>query len=84
MPDLKRTRNGLKIAMAALVVVDIVAIAMLVTPLAGMQEARHQELRQLWIDLKSRESAPWRCLKTKIPRAKQEIDEFYRDRFPAE
>jgi type IV pilus assembly protein PilO len=84
MPDLKRTRNRLKIAVAALVVVDVAAIAMLVTPLAGMQEARQQELRQLWVDLKSRESAPWRGLETKIPHAKQEIDEFYRERFPAE
>jgi type IV pilus assembly protein PilO len=84
MPDLKRTRNRLKIAIVALVMVDIAAIAMLVTPLAGMQETRQQQLRQLWMDLKSRESAPWRGLETKIPKAKQEIDEFYRARFPAE
>jgi type IV pilus assembly protein PilO len=84
MPDLKRSRNQLKIVFAGLAVVDIIAIAMLATPLAGMQEARQQQLTRLWSDLKSRESAPWRGLETKIPHAKEEIDQFYRQRFPAE
>jgi type IV pilus assembly protein PilO len=83
MPDLKRTRNRLKIVIGALVMVDAVAIAMLLTPLAGMQATRQQELRQLWQDLKSREFAPWRGLDKKIPRAKQDIDNFYQERFPA-
>jgi type IV pilus assembly protein PilO len=81
---MKQTRNRLKLAIAALVVVDIAAIAMLLTPLAGMQEARQQQLTRLWSNLKSRESAPWRGLETKIPRAQQDIDEFYRKRFPAQ
>jgi type IV pilus assembly protein PilO len=84
MPDLKRTRNRLKIAIAALVLVDAVAGGMLLTPLAGMREARQQEVRQEWQQLKSREYAPWRGLDKKIPRAKQEIDEFYQERFPAQ
>jgi hypothetical protein len=84
MADLKQTRKHLKIAIAALVLVDVAAVAMLVTPLAGMQETRQQELRQLWLELKSHEAAPWRGLDKKIPRAKQEIDGFYRDRLPAE
>jgi type IV pilus assembly protein PilO len=84
MPDLKRTRNCLKIAIAALVLVDAAAVAMLLTPLAGMREARQQEVRQEWQQLKSREYAPWRGLDKKIPRAKHEIDEFYQERFPAQ
>jgi type IV pilus assembly protein PilO len=84
MPDLKRTRNRLKIAIAALVLVDAVAVAMLVTPLAGMREARQQELRQEWLQLKAREFAPWRGLDKKLPRAKQQIEDFYQERFPAE
>ena len=84
MPDLKRTRNRLKIAIAALVLVDAVAVAMLLTPLAGMREARQQELRQEWLQLKTREYAPWRGLDKKLPRAKQQIEDFYQDRFPAE
>ena len=84
MPDLKRTRDRLKVAIGALVLVDAVAIAMLVTPIAGMGQARQQEMRQLWQELKSREFAPWRGLDKKLPRAKQDIDDFYQQRFPAE
>lgn len=83
MPDLKRTRNRLKILIAALVLIDAAAIALLVTPLAGMQDARQQQLRQLWMEVKSRESAPWRGLEKKLPLAQQQIDDFYRQRFPA-
>ena len=36
------------------------------------------------MELKSHAVAPWRGLDKKIPRAKQEIDGFYRDRLPAE
>lgn len=84
MPDLKRARGQLKIAIGALVLIDAVAVAMLVTPLAGMREARQQELRQLWQQVKSREFAPWRGLDKKIPHAKQQIDQFYAQRFPTE
>lgn len=83
MPDLKRTRSRLKFAIAALVLVDAAAVAMLVTPLAGMRETRQQEMRQEWQQLKAREFAPWRGLDKKLPRAKQQIDEFYQDRLPA-
>jgi type IV pilus assembly protein PilO len=84
MPDLKRTRNRLKFAIAALVLVDAAAVAMLLSPLAGMREARQQEMRQAWQQLKAREFAPWRGLDKKLPRAKQQIEEFYQGRFPAE
>ena len=84
MPDLKQTRNRFKVAVATLVLLDIAAIAVLLTPLAGSQETRQQELRQLWLTLKARESAPWRGLDKKIPQAKRQIDDFYRQRFPDE
>lgn len=84
MPDLKQTRSRLSIAIAALVLVDAVAVVMLLTPIAGMREARQQEMRDLWQQLKAREFAPWRGLDKKIPVAKQEIDAFYQERFPTE
>jgi type IV pilus assembly protein PilO len=84
MPDLKRTRNRLKIAIAALVLVDAAAVAMLLTPIAGMREARQQELRQEWQQLKAREYAPWRGLDKKLPRAKEQIADFYQERIPTE
>jgi type IV pilus assembly protein PilO len=84
MPDLKRTRNRLKIVIGALALVDAAAIALLVSPLAGMQDSRQQALKQLWVQVKSRQSAPWRGLERKLPRAKEQIDDFYRQRFPSQ
>ena len=83
MPDLKQTRARLYIAIGALLVIDMIAVIMLVTPVAGRESLRQQELRQLWLNLKGRESAPWRGLDKKIPQARQDIQAFYRDRFPA-
>jgi type IV pilus assembly protein PilO len=84
MPDLKRTRQRLKFVIAALILADAAAVAVLVTPIAGMRETRQQEMRQEWQQLKAREFAPWRGLDKKLPRAKQQIEEFYQERFPAE
>ena len=83
MPDLRQTRSRLYVAIGALVVVDIFAVVMLMTPVAGRESLRQQELRQLWLNLKSRESAPWRGLDKKIPQAQKDIDAFYQDRFPS-
>jgi Type II secretion system (T2SS), protein M subtype b len=84
MPDLRQMRSRMQIAIAALVLVDVVAVALLMTPLAGSAEQRQQELQQSWLQLKSRESAPWRGLDQKIPIAQRQIEDFYRERFPAE
>jgi type IV pilus assembly protein PilO len=84
MQDFRQMRMRLKIALAALVLVDVVAIVMLMTPVAGSADARQQELQESWLQLKSRESAPWRGLDKKIPLAQRQIADFYHDRFPAE
>jgi type IV pilus assembly protein PilO len=84
MPDLKRTRNRLKVAVAALVLVDILALAVLFTPLAGSQQSRQMELEQLNKQRKARATAPWRGLDKKIPLAQRQIDDFYHDRLPEE
>jgi len=84
MADLNQTRNQLKVIMAALGVVNIAALMVLFTPLGGSQEARQQQLAQLNQERKARAAAPWRGLDKKIPVAKQQIEEFYRDRFPTD
>jgi type IV pilus assembly protein PilO len=84
MPDLKRTRNLLKIGIGALLVVDAVAIALLLSPIAGMRQERQQQIAELRQEIKQREYAPWRGLDKKIPQAKQEIDAFYDERFATE
>jgi type IV pilus assembly protein PilO len=84
MPDLRKMRNRVKFAITALALADVAAVAMLMTPLAGSADQRQQELQQSWLQLKSRESAPWRGLDKKIPVAQRQIEDFYHDRFPAE
>jgi type IV pilus assembly protein PilO len=83
MPDIKQARNRLYVAIGALLVINVIAVVMLVTPVAGREGLRQQELRQLWLNLKARESAPWRGLDKKIPQAREDVAAFYRDRFPA-
>ena len=82
MTELKQTRNKLYIVLGVLLVLDVTAVAMLMTPIAGRESLRQQELRQAWLNLKARESAPWRGLDKKIPQAKRDINAFYHDRFP--
>jgi type IV pilus assembly protein PilO len=83
MPDLRKTRRLLTIVAIVLGVMDAVALVVLLTPVAGSAESRHQELQQLWVSLKGRESATWHGLDKKLPQTRQEIDQFYRERFPS-
>jgi len=83
MANLQKTRKNFIIAIAMLLVIDIVAVVLLLTPLAGRETLRQDQMRQLWANLKSRQSAPWRGLDKKIPEAKKEINAFYQDRIPS-
>lgn len=83
MADLNKTRKHLGIAIAVLILLDLAAGAALLSPLAGSHASRQQQLLALRQQLKQRESAPWRGLDAKIPQAKQEIDRFYKERFPS-
>lgn len=85
MPDLKDTRRKVKIAMGAMAAVDVLAIGLLVSPLVGSATSRKQDLTQLWLTLqaKTKQVEPLRGLDKKIPIATQQIDQFYRERFPS-
>jgi hypothetical protein len=83
MPDLRKARTKLQVAVGTLLILDLAAVVLLLTPYAGSEATRKQQMRQLWLDLKSRETAPWGGLDKKIPEAKQQIADFYRDRFPS-
>jgi type IV pilus assembly protein PilO len=84
MPDLKETRRKLKIALGVIVAVDVLSLGILVSPLVGSTESRRQELAQLWqqLQVKTRQAEPLRGLDKKIPLATQQIDQFYKERFP--
>jgi type IV pilus assembly protein PilO len=85
MPDLRETRRKLTIAGAVMVGLDLLAIGIMVSPLVGSSASRQQDLTQLWQQLqaKTRQVEPLRGLDKKIPLATQQIDQFYKDRFPA-
>ena len=86
MPDLRKTRKNLKIALVAMVACDVLAGVLYISPLIGSAETRRVELGQLRADLqqKTLQVAPLRDLPQKVTLASREIGDFYRRRFPAE
>jgi type IV pilus assembly protein PilO len=85
MPDLRQTRKNLKILLAALVGVDVLAVALYVSPLIGSAASRQQELtrEQMELSVKTRAAVPLENLPQKVQIANRQIAEFYKTRFPA-
>jgi type IV pilus assembly protein PilO len=83
MPSLQNSRRKLKIAIAVMVVADAVAVAILFSPLVGSAESRRKLMNQLTFQLavKSRGVEPLRGMDKKVDIAKQQIGEFYKERF---
>ena len=86
MPDLKETRSKVQIALGILVLLDVAAIILYSSPLVGSAQARQAQIHGFWQELqqKTREVTPLRGLDKKIPVARKDIDEFYKNRLPAE
>jgi len=86
MPDLRDTRRKLKIGMAALLAVDVIALGILLSPIVGSEISRRDQLADLWKELqvKTREVQPLKGLDKKIPVAREQINEFYKDRFSSQ
>jgi type IV pilus assembly protein PilO len=86
MPDLLDTRRKLKIGMGALLAIDVIAMAIFFSPLVGSTQSRRDHLQQLWKELqaKTREVEPLQGLDKKIPAARTQIDQFYKDRLTAQ
>ena len=78
--------SKVKIAIAALLVVDIVAVVLLFSPLVGSERSRREQLDQLWQELqrKTHEAEPLKNVDKKIAVASQQVDEFYKNRLPAQ
>jgi len=86
MPDLRQTRKKIKAVLAVFVAVDVIAVAVLLSPLVGSTESRRQELNQLWSELqsKTRQVEPLRNLDKKVVTANRQIGDFYKKRFPTQ
>jgi Tfp pilus assembly protein PilO len=84
MPDLTRTRHKLKVAVIAMLSVDAVAAVLFFSPLVGSSAARKGNLQRLTIEQrqKTKQVEPLRGLDKKVALAKDEIDQFYRERIP--
>jgi type IV pilus assembly protein PilO len=85
MPELQGSRRNLKIAIAVMVAVDLVAAAVLFSPLVGSADSRRQEMSRLAAELHTKAHAvePLRGMDKKIELAKGQIGQFYKDRFAA-
>jgi Tfp pilus assembly protein PilO len=86
MPDLGNSRRKLKIAIGAMLAIDVVAVAVLFSPLVGSADSRKMQLNLLRAELtkKTREVEPLRGMDKKIVLAKNQIGGFYKDRFAAQ
>jgi len=86
MPDFRQARKKMKTALTILVGVDVVAVAVLFSPLVGSTASRRQELNQLWSELqfKTRQVEPLSNLDKKVVLANGQIADFYKKRFPSQ
>ena len=83
MPELQGSRRKLQIAIAAMVVADLIAVGVLFSPLVGSAESRRISMSELSVGLqrKTREVEPLRNLDQKIVLARNQIGQFHQDRF---
>jgi len=86
MPDLRKTRKDLKVAIGVMIALDVAAAVLYFSPLIGSAESRRMEMNQLQseLTLKTRQVAPLKDLPEKVKVASQEIGDFYKKRFPSE
>jgi len=82
----RETQRKLKIAVAVLAVIDVVAVGILLSPLVGSARARQEQQEQLWreLQMKTREVEPLQNVDQKIVTAREQIDSFYKTRLPSE
>jgi Tfp pilus assembly protein PilO len=85
MPDLGNSRRKLKIAIGAMLAADVIAVAVLFSPLVGSADSRRLQISELKAELtkKTRDVEPLRGMPKKILLAKDQIGTFCKDRFAA-
>ncbi len=86
MADLRHSRRNLKIVIAVLLAIDLVAAVVLFSPLVGSAESRRMQMNQLQAELKlkTQQVRPLMGMDKKVALAKVEIPQFYSDRFAAQ
>jgi len=86
MPDLRQTRKKMKLTLAVLAGVDVLAAVLYFSPVVGSAESRQMEMNQLQAELtaKTRQVAPLKDLPQKVNIARGQISDFYRNRFASQ
>ena len=81
----REARPKLQIVLGVLLALDIAAIVVLLTPLAGRRVDREREFKQVHEALQEEihKAAPLRNVEQKLATAQQQEDTFYKDRLPA-
>ncbi len=84
MAKLRETRRKLRWALGALLVVDLVAVAVLLSPLVGSGAARQQEFEDVRRQVQSRLKTvvPPEQVQQRVEEARKQIDGFYSNRVP--
>src|SRR3989442_14852150 len=83
MPDLRHTRKNIKIAIAVMAGIDLLAAAVYFSPLVGSAETRRQEMNRLQAELtvKTRRVEPVKNLPQKDVLANPPVVDFYKRNF---
>jgi type IV pilus assembly protein PilO len=86
MPDLRQTRKKMKLTLAVLAGVDLLAAVLYFSPVVGSAESRQMEMNRLQAELtaKTRQVAPLKDLPQKVNIARGQISDFYRNRFASQ
>ncbi|HKS76657.1 MAG TPA: GspMb/PilO family protein [Terriglobales bacterium] len=86
MADRREIKRRVKVAFGVLALIDVAAIALLVSPVIGSPRTRSEQMQSLWrtLQVKTREVEPLRGLDKKVVLAHSQIDDFYKDRLPSE
>ncbi|HVP51696.1 MAG TPA: GspMb/PilO family protein [Terriglobales bacterium] len=86
MANLRRARKRLTTVAIVLAVLDVGAIGFLLSPLGRSRSAREGEYAEARRELqtKMRDAVPLRGMDKKLDLARQQIADFYRERFPAQ
>jgi len=86
MANLRQARKRFSAAAIVLAVLDVAAVGFLLSPLGRSRSAREFEYAEARRELqtKMRDAVPLRGMDKKLDVARQQITEFYRERFPAQ
>jgi Tfp pilus assembly protein PilO len=85
MADIRDTRRKVITALSVLLCIDLICVAILVSPIGTHNTDRQQQLRQLQTELqtKTREVTPLQGIDKKVQEAKEQVTSFISNRLPS-